>query len=389
MAAPGFGFSVGDFIGAAKLVADVCQALKDTGGAAEDYIEVVTDLNLLNDVLTQLQQSHGDATCESALAEFLDLISKFNDKLGPNRPSSWYRGVGRKSQPVTGIEAPRVGIDGIKIQNDEVITQLRKRPTAVTNDMQTRLDEIKTHNDQTLELFVDLNLQMWKFNGPSNLIASPGSGTNSNINRPVPAPSIINLSNELRDESGIHEPFAPSRITSPGPISRIDSAVHAAGQPEEDTGQVLLLRLIRVIARDLEDLLIKAWLLFPHLMVYYRYICATITTPPMLMATESINFEDVLGHQVTLQYTFFRQWSNFNIFLRHQFQNCPGEDYIARKEGVLPDRCPRPRRRCGFRRGTRREEFGFTWLQNLHVYQIAGIDWRNGRYGSRLPKTRL
>jgi hypothetical protein len=148
MAAPGFGFSAGDFISAAKLIADISKALKDTGGAAENYLEVLADLNLLNDVLSQMQQNQGSATLQngtnpfvvyaksqaditlSALAQFLDLISKFNAKLGPDRPSAWYRGIGRKSQwalfYAKQVDDLRLKI-GTQLHILSILTQLQER----------------------------------------------------------------------------------------------------------------------------------------------------------------------------------------------------------------------------------------------------------------------
>jgi hypothetical protein len=116
MSAPGFGFSAGDFISAVKLIIDISNALKDTGGAAENYLEVLTELNLLKDILSELQKGQDVRVAEQSsnpfvrhaktqakltlttLANFLALISKFDASLGHRRSTSWYRGIGRKGQ---------------------------------------------------------------------------------------------------------------------------------------------------------------------------------------------------------------------------------------------------------------------------------------------------
>jgi hypothetical protein len=116
MSAPGFGFSAGDFISAVKLIIDISNALKETGGAAENYLEVLTELNLLKDILSELQKEQDKPAAEQSknpfvkhaktqakltltmLANFLALISKFDAGLGHRRSSSWYRGIGRKGQ---------------------------------------------------------------------------------------------------------------------------------------------------------------------------------------------------------------------------------------------------------------------------------------------------
>ena len=55
MAAPAFGFSPGDFISAIEVVIKVTKALKDVGGAGEQYRAVVDELSLLRDVLDQVR----------------------------------------------------------------------------------------------------------------------------------------------------------------------------------------------------------------------------------------------------------------------------------------------------------------------------------------------
>lgn len=45
--APAFGFSAGDFIAATKLIVDVSKALKDAGGASDEYRSLVAEFDLL------------------------------------------------------------------------------------------------------------------------------------------------------------------------------------------------------------------------------------------------------------------------------------------------------------------------------------------------------
>lgn len=147
MTVPAFGFSAGDFVSALKLIVDITQALKNTGGAAGDYLQVLADLNLLKDVLSHLHQQQTGATRQrssnpfaeharkqadltlSTLANFLDLISKFDASLGPQRSSAWYRGVGRKAQWALvyskHVDDLRSRI-GTQIQTLNLVTQLQE-----------------------------------------------------------------------------------------------------------------------------------------------------------------------------------------------------------------------------------------------------------------------
>ncbi|RYP06777.1 hypothetical protein DL765_009365 [Monosporascus sp. GIB2] len=117
MSAPAFGFSVGDFISAIELIVKVSKALRDAGGVSEDYRSLVIELNLLQDVLAQLHSQRWASIGTSSsnnpfmvyakqqteltiatLSDFLNLISKFDAKLGSRAPTGWYRGIRRKAQ---------------------------------------------------------------------------------------------------------------------------------------------------------------------------------------------------------------------------------------------------------------------------------------------------
>jgi hypothetical protein len=54
MAAPAFGFLVGDFIAAISLIKKVSVALKDSGSAADDYENLLRELQQLQALLEQL-----------------------------------------------------------------------------------------------------------------------------------------------------------------------------------------------------------------------------------------------------------------------------------------------------------------------------------------------
>ena len=49
-----FGFSVGDFLAVAELAYKLGKALSDTKGAAKEYQELITELNVVHKVLLQV-----------------------------------------------------------------------------------------------------------------------------------------------------------------------------------------------------------------------------------------------------------------------------------------------------------------------------------------------
>jgi hypothetical protein len=92
MAASGFGFSFGDFVSAIKIVKDICQALRESGGAKDEFQHVLIDLQHLETLLEQLDHNAwdygGDAghlnaikgmalACRIPLEEFLKKIHKY------------------------------------------------------------------------------------------------------------------------------------------------------------------------------------------------------------------------------------------------------------------------------------------------------------------------
>ncbi|PMD62077.1 uncharacterized protein K444DRAFT_525361 [Hyaloscypha bicolor E] len=97
MAAPDFGFSFGDFVSAIKIVKDICRALRDTGGAKDEFQHVLIDLQHLVILLEQLNHGvwdhGGDAghlnaikgmalTCKTPLQEFLDKMEEYKSLQG-------------------------------------------------------------------------------------------------------------------------------------------------------------------------------------------------------------------------------------------------------------------------------------------------------------------
>jgi hypothetical protein len=66
----GFGFSVGDFIAALELVADVIDALRESGEASKRYRELVRQLDSLESVLLRVKRLELD---EAQYAEYIAL----------------------------------------------------------------------------------------------------------------------------------------------------------------------------------------------------------------------------------------------------------------------------------------------------------------------------
>ncbi|KAL5590579.1 hypothetical protein FOBRF1_014136 [Fusarium oxysporum] len=353
MTVPAFGFSAGDFVSAVKLIVDITQALKNTGGAAGDYLQVLADLNLLKDVLSHLHQQQTGATRQrsnnpfaeharkqadltlSTLANFLDLISKFDASLGPQRSSAWYRGVGRKAQWALvyskHVDDLRSRI-GTQIQTLNLVTQLQEDDRNDLDELNSQLNIIKVQNEQVITQLQDRRIISIEELREQLSLLDLQDDEHQPGNAPAP-PQVIENSQSSASRRPVvaylEEPDM-NATTTPGAQPSTSSQQDMTSQQE--TTQTLLPKLLRAVIRDLHNLIMKAWLLFPGLMRHYSRLCTSISMPPLLVLAENISFEDVLGRQTTLQYDFFRHWANVDMFLNKQFENCPGQQYIARKQ---------------------------------------------------------
>lgn len=102
MAAPPFGFSVGDFIAGVSLVKDLIQALDDTSGARPAYRRLISELRTLDKALTTVQKldvvpaqtpqkialEQVAAQCHKSIERFLTKNAKFQATLGLQSPAN-------------------------------------------------------------------------------------------------------------------------------------------------------------------------------------------------------------------------------------------------------------------------------------------------------------
>ena len=97
-----FGFSVGDFITAGKLIADISSSLRDVGGSVSEYQELLRELDSLQRALLHIDKLKAQASqqpaingikcaalmCQHPLTEFLTRIRKYDGSLGVGQSKS-------------------------------------------------------------------------------------------------------------------------------------------------------------------------------------------------------------------------------------------------------------------------------------------------------------
>lgn len=95
MPAPGFGYSAGDFVATISLIVKVIAAFKDSGAASEEYLQLVSQLETLLNLMQQLDSiqassrntAHVDAI-KVVLANFQGPLQQFLDKTNRRYGSS-------------------------------------------------------------------------------------------------------------------------------------------------------------------------------------------------------------------------------------------------------------------------------------------------------------
>jgi hypothetical protein len=113
-----FGFSVGDFLAVAKLIASITTSLKATGGSSSDYQELVRELTLLQRALTDIEHLTGPPVelpsinaikcsalnCQYVLDEFAGKLRRYENSLGHGAVAEEERASAETSTPA---ETPR------------------------------------------------------------------------------------------------------------------------------------------------------------------------------------------------------------------------------------------------------------------------------------------
>jgi hypothetical protein len=107
-----FGWSLGDIAAAITVLVRVVTALREVGGAATDYQEVVSFLGLVVSTLRSIQIHNNDFRdtghladlsdqvniIQQAVMSFIQTIRPYDKHLGPERKAGWYRGMPSKAK---------------------------------------------------------------------------------------------------------------------------------------------------------------------------------------------------------------------------------------------------------------------------------------------------
>ena len=110
-----FGFSVGDFVTVLNLFKEIGLALRDHGGASDDYQQTVGELETISAILQQLQclpsvtpnvsqvnAIKGQAQLsQDAVSKFLENVARYKSSLGYESAKGLHRGILHKAKWAT------------------------------------------------------------------------------------------------------------------------------------------------------------------------------------------------------------------------------------------------------------------------------------------------
>ncbi|KAI9879741.1 MAG: hypothetical protein M1830_007366 [Pleopsidium flavum] len=107
-----FGFSVGDFVAAGKLIASIISGLRSVGGSASEYQELERELHGLQRALSEIEHLRGTQeqqisinaikcaalNCQYVLEEFAEKVTKYKKSLGFGERAGKLRKLERKAR---------------------------------------------------------------------------------------------------------------------------------------------------------------------------------------------------------------------------------------------------------------------------------------------------
>lgn len=287
----------------------VSKALKETGGAATEYQQVVIELEGLKKVLQQLEAfeptednaRHVNAirgmalACQLPLRDFMVKLEKYEASLGPFADRKSFRGVGRKARWATAfsadVEKLRAMVAAkntsinllLAMHSSQSLSRIEVRGKKEHTYLMTKVAEHRAALEQVQHHLINIEENMTNadhvYNARLNAISDKVGETQQ---------SVLSL-------RGIGEQISA------------------------------LLRSFLLEMRDLlQGILQSNW----HIYQILLQIQHNPPKSPTGLLDSNIKFEDAMGDRRELPYDIFRHWEPFEGYLRAQFKDKLGENKI-------------------------------------------------------------
>ncbi|KAF2822663.1 hypothetical protein CC86DRAFT_81187 [Ophiobolus disseminans] len=320
---PAFGFSVGDFIAAAGLIAKVVKALKDKSGAASEYQHVQIELEALDRTLKHLEAlkpnesnvAHVNAirgmalTCRMPLQEFLEKIEKFERTMGTFSIAGARSAFGRKSQWavfMTGEVAKLRTSVGAKVLSINLLLVTH------TSESVSRV-EAQAHKSHATLLASILDIR------------SQAASANQTLQT---TQSIVNdISKGQKRQVRYMKRTMKDAGETLRTVSKTTTSTNHAVMSFRGLG-IQLFQLVQNLPKQVRDTLEQVLISNLEMYAMLRSIQTTVSRSPGYGSEDTFQFEDVLGRAHLLPYQYFRHREIFMAFLQTEFRGLPGEQQV-------------------------------------------------------------
>lgn len=376
MAAPAFGFSVGDFFAAIKLLNKAAKALREASGAKSQFQHAAVEIESIHDLLNRVQSLKSGRcstetickihvcalSCHIPLARFISKLKELEPQLGNAKDSRTNQGTRGKFQLMRrklrwaftlegeltklkqqlGLQFAAIGI-WLQLEALESASECQEssRTTAdqmkcCTESVQASLRDLKrciavvpvrrnTVEDEHMAIQVARQSN-------SNELMKVCRHTQSETAKlhadfVAVEDMLVNLKQQFCDVGRLVTiKDLPANVDDMGTIIASADSQTQAEKPCKAEAQytVKFLAMLGSIRQSIEKLLLMFLLLTPSFGRIYRTFQSLSRTPSLLLQ-DNITLEDALGRTMSLPYEHFRYWPVFLARLQSSFNGMPGE----------------------------------------------------------------
>ncbi|KAK6537414.1 hypothetical protein TWF694_011601 [Orbilia ellipsospora] len=305
--ASAFGFSVGDFISAAVLIKNVAEALKASGGATQEYQQVLVELEGLDRALKAVaaldpntsNSNHVNAirgmalSCQLPLRQFLEGLQKYDNFLGPFASGSSTSSVLRKAKWA--------------MHKAESVRNLRAVLAAKVTSINLLLG---LHVSESVSR-IEPQIQQARSHLLSEILNNRQQQAQASATIEA---KITSISNGFQ---GLNDKILASQTSIQNSLISL-----------RDFGQQII-SFLNSFPQEIRSLLQR--ILRTNVQIYFLllHFQNNLTKGPSMLSDSNIFFEDALGRNRSLPYEWFRHWETFEGLLRAEFHDLPGESKVA------------------------------------------------------------
>ncbi|KAH6680517.1 hypothetical protein B0J14DRAFT_578791 [Halenospora varia] len=354
MATPVFGFSFGDIVAAIRILNDVRKALRDTGGAQDEYRGVQIELQQLEILLGHLNHGTWDtggdtgqlnaikgmaSTCQVPLQEFLSKVERFkslqdqDSKLSRRigieaRKVRWTVGMKEDIEKFRALISAKIAAITLLVQPYTIATmsKIKTQSQAILDTSEAskgRIEQCQVEIEKINSKLQSAATESTALKGRFDLLVQICAGTNVGVEdfRRTSQARYVRTRHHLRrverqqDQHSVMVATQFRAISSS--MATLETLVHHLVLSFGNFTHTALEVLKKSLRTDLE------------IYSMLREVHCAILRQPAVQIGDSISFTDALGRKRILQYEFFQHWEVFESMLRCDFRRKPGEQRVV------------------------------------------------------------